>query len=100
MEDLSGKNVTEKEEEDCYAIVGNIPKEFHSSDLRAMFSNFINDESKGFKCFHFRHRPEFRHEAGSSGEDKEIKTSSTTCHIYPKDKSSRPNQLLSWQELG
>ena len=81
MEDLREKNLADEEEEGCYAIVSNIPKEFRSSDLRAMFSNFINDESKGFKCFHFRHRPEFRHGAGSNGEDKEIKTPSTTCCV-------------------
>ena len=39
-----------------FGIVANIPAEFHSSDLRSFFSQFI--ESKGFNCFHFRHRPE------------------------------------------
>ena len=41
--------------EQCF-IVGNIPTEFHSADLRAYFSQFT--EKKGFKCFHYRHRPQ------------------------------------------
>jgi len=39
----------------CF-IIGNIPSQFHSSDLRAYFSQFA--EKKGFKCFHYRHRPQ------------------------------------------
>ena len=39
-----------------YAIINNIPVEYHSADLRNYFSQFI--EEKGFECFHFRHRPE------------------------------------------
>ena len=40
----------------CYAIINNIPLEYHSKDLRNYFSLFI--ETKGFVCFHYRHRPE------------------------------------------
>lgn len=71
------------EAEVCFGIVGNIPKEFHSADLRTMFSNFIddNDESGGFKCFHFRHRPEFRQEQASTGGDKDTQVSATTCCV-------------------
>jgi hypothetical protein len=39
-----------------YAVINNIPADYHSCDLRNYFSQFI--ESKGFECFHFRHRPE------------------------------------------
>lgn len=39
-----------------FLLVGNIPGEFHSADLRAFFSHFV--EKGGFVCFHFRHRPE------------------------------------------
>ena len=39
-----------------FLLVGNIPGEFHSADLRAFFSHFV--EKGGFLCFHFRHRPE------------------------------------------
>ena len=43
-------------DESSFFYVGNIPGQFHSSDLRAFFSHLI--ERKGFVCFHFRHRPE------------------------------------------
>ena len=43
-------------DESSFCLVLNIPGHFHSSDLRAFFSNFV--EKKGFSCFHFRHRPE------------------------------------------
>lgn len=41
---------------DHYYVIGNIPSQFHSADLRAYFSQFT--EKKGFKCFHYRHRPQ------------------------------------------
>ena len=41
-----------------YLMISNIPKTYHSSDLRNYFSQFI--ESGKFDCFHFRHRPEIR----------------------------------------
>jgi len=37
-------------------IIGNIPLEFHSADLRSYFSQFT--EKGGFQCFHYRHRPQ------------------------------------------
>ena len=80
MENLN-KISTKGEEEACYGIVSNIPKEFRSADLRAMFSNFINGETEGFKCFHFRHRPEFRCEVEANGEDKEVQSSRSTCCV-------------------
>lgn len=49
MEDMDRKSG------DCYAIINNIPVNYHSADLRNYFSQFI--EEKGFECFHFRHRP-------------------------------------------
>ena len=42
--------------DDVYGIVGNIPPFYHAVDLRNYFSQFL--EPGGFKCFHFRHRPE------------------------------------------
>lgn len=65
-----------------FAIINNIPRDYHSSDLRNFFSQFI--ETKGFKCFHFRHRPEVQlHKRKENGEDENCdhqKTSSTnTC---------------------
>lgn len=63
-----------------FAIINNIPRDYHSSDLRNFFSQFI--ETKGFKCFHFRHRPEVQLHK-ENGEDENCdqqKTSSTnTC---------------------
>ena len=47
---------SQQEESELLAIIGNIPHSYHSRDLRNYFSQFI--ETKGFKCFHFRHRPE------------------------------------------
>ncbi|XP_068616500.1 G patch domain-containing protein 3 [Brachionichthys hirsutus] len=44
-----------------YFAVSNIPAVFRSADLRNYFSQFI--ESGGFRCFHFRHRPEVLREA-------------------------------------
>lgn len=41
--------------DDCF-IIGDIPSQFRSADLRAYFSQFT--EKKGFKCFHYRHRPQ------------------------------------------
>ena len=65
----------------CYGIVGNIPKEFHSADLRAMFTDFINDETWGFRCFHFRHRPEIRQDVTLNDGEGEVQTSNTTCCV-------------------
>lgn len=58
-------------EEFCYGIVGNIPVEFHSADLRSFFSHFI--ESNGFSCFHFRHRPEVQISTGTTTKDDRTK---------------------------
>lgn len=46
-----------------YFVVNNIPVRFRSADLRNYFSQFI--ESKGFHCFHYRHRPEVRVETAA-----------------------------------
>ena len=79
MENLKHGNSSDKEKSVCYGIIGNIPKEFRSADLRAMFSSFI--EKKGFECFHFRHRPEFRQDIASNGGDIQTQGSNTTCCI-------------------
>ena len=42
----------------AFGVIGNIPADYHSADLRNYFSMFIEDG--GFTCFHFRHRPELR----------------------------------------
>ena len=43
-------------QQDVLFLVGNIPGNYHSSDLRKFFFEF--SEKKAFSCFHFRHRPE------------------------------------------
>ncbi|KAI9565010.1 hypothetical protein GHT06_008752 [Daphnia sinensis] len=40
-----------------YLMILNIPRNFHSSDLRNYFSDFIECQTH-FSCFHFRHRPQ------------------------------------------
>ena len=62
----------EKNNQVVYGIVNNIPQTYHSSDLRNFFSQFI--ETKGFKCFHFRHRPEKQISTKSSETENEVKT--------------------------
>ena len=42
-----------------FFLLGNIPGGFRSYTLRAYFSHLV--EKEAFVCFHFRHRPEFRH---------------------------------------
>ncbi|XP_069136117.1 G patch domain-containing protein 3-like [Argopecten irradians] len=49
---------TNNEKDSIYGIINNIPSSYHSSDLRNYFSQFL--ETNGFKCFHFKHRPESR----------------------------------------
>ncbi|XP_030015119.1 G patch domain-containing protein 3 [Sphaeramia orbicularis] len=51
---------TEEEETPVYFAISNIPTAFRSADLRNYYSQFI--ESGGFKCFHYRHRPELLRE--------------------------------------
>ena len=61
-----------------FYLIGNIPGEFHSYNLRSFFSHLI--EKNGFACFHFRHRPEYR------------KIKSTT------ESSSRPENRIEIEE--
>lgn len=39
-----------------YAVVHNIPKSYHSRDLRRFFEDFVEGEK--LLAFHFLHRPE------------------------------------------
>ena len=39
-----------------YALIGNIPRDFHTPDLRNFFAHSI--ENDFFLCFNFRHRPD------------------------------------------
>lgn len=48
-------------ESSVYFAISNIPVNFHAADLRNYFSQFV--ESRGFRCFHYRHRPEVLRDA-------------------------------------
>jgi len=50
--------------DEAYAVIHNIPKSFHSKDLRRYFDEFVENER--FLCFHFQHRPEQRDGAHDS----------------------------------
>ena len=74
----------ENEREMPLAIINNIPSEYHSCDLRNYFSQFI--ESKGFDCFHFRHRPETKvsvntERSGTSDVSKTTEKRTTCCVV-------------------
>ncbi|KAK7488497.1 hypothetical protein BaRGS_00020282 [Batillaria attramentaria] len=58
-----------------YAVVNNIPQFYHSADLRRFFSRFV--ETKGFECFHFRHRPEQQSVKTSLEHSSGVATTST-----------------------
>ncbi|XP_016375552.1 G patch domain-containing protein 3 isoform X1 [Sinocyclocheilus rhinocerous] len=74
-------------EEVTFFVVNNIPALFRSAELRNYFSQFI--ESKGFACFHYRHRPELRVQSagftavssGSSERSSEGKAAGSCCCV-------------------
>lgn len=73
-------------------IVNNIPKDFHTSDLRNFFSAFI--ETGGFLCFHFRHRPEVQKPSGTiQNNGKEQSRCVTNCCIIRVD-SKRASEFI------
>lgn len=72
------------EKKGVYMIVNNIPKDFHTSDLRNFFSSFI--ETGGFICFHFRHRPEVQKPVDKSHKNgNEQSRRVTSCCIINVD---------------
>lgn len=75
----------------CYGIVGNIPSELRSADLRAFFSQFI--ESKGFLCFHFRHRPEVQR-SNKTDLNKSDKNGEKTCCCIIKVYKHKMDELI------
>ena len=76
--------------EQCY-IVGNIPSQFRSADLRAYFSQFT--EKKGFICFHYRHRPQIA--MGTTDGSKDKNESNDCCCIVKVD----PNMIDEFLHL-
>ena len=95
-------------EDDVYLLIGNIPKELHSSDLRAYFSQFV--EKGAFSCFHYRHRPEaFQTSNEAQGcnklkkdetveddgnEDKESEMAIKTCCCFVKIKPEHADEFV------
>lgn len=57
-----------------FVLVGNIPVDLRSADLRAFFSHLV--ERGAFACFHFRHRPE--HLPVDGGGCSEAETTANT----------------------
>ncbi|KAK3582949.1 hypothetical protein CHS0354_019955 [Potamilus streckersoni] len=82
-------------EKTVYAIINNIPPDHHSSDLRNYFSQFI--ESRGFQCFHFRHRPEAQRTGNETDVQQQTSSHSsfkrTTCCVI-KLKDSKLKELI------
>ena len=72
---------------EVFAVVGNIPPDYHSVDLRNYFSMFI--ESGGFACFHFRHRPEVRR------RETEKETTKASQNMASQGVSKQVNDVLS-----
>ena len=60
-----------------FAIINNIPFEYHSHDLRNYFSQFI--EIKGFEIFHFRHRPELQLPFNDTSTEPNPQTGKKRC---------------------
>nr|XP_006821897.1 PREDICTED: G patch domain-containing protein 3-like [Saccoglossus kowalevskii] len=75
-------------------MIGNIPGNFHSADLRNYFSQFI--ESGGFNCFHFRHRPEVKsrsHRDNSSDGNVQNEIDVTSTSSLKRDPKNSDNTL-------
>lgn len=70
-----------------YGILSNIPADFHSADLRNYFSQFI--ESKGFSCFHFKHRPETKQREKEKEKDDPSHEESTSSSGQTPDRSPK-----------
>lgn len=67
-----------------FVLVGNIPSEMKSADLRAFFSHLV--EKQGFVCFHYRHRPEHAQgkevaEESVQGHQRDISSTSSVVTI-------------------
>ena len=62
-----------------YCVVSNIPKDFHSADVRSFFSRFT--EENRFDCFHYKHRPEIRPKRDETTSAAADSISKTYCCI-------------------
>ncbi|XP_037089857.1 G patch domain-containing protein 3-like isoform X2 [Pollicipes pollicipes] len=79
---LASSKLSDIEDSDVVCIVHNIPKSFHSRDLRNYFSQFL--EKGGFTCFHYRHRPEVQEVAGESEVPPEVGSLAPTASVRPE----------------
>ena len=79
----------DKNNQIVYGIVNNIPNSYHSSDLRNFFSQYV--ETKGFNCFHFRHRPEKQIRPNQSDEKQNV--IKTFCCVF-RTTDGRLNELI------
>ena len=71
--------MADEPEDLVHLLIRNIPQDYHSSDLRRFFSEFV--ETNRFDCFHFRHRPEIKIDRSAAGEGDEKGKSTTRCCI-------------------
>ena len=65
--------------EASHLLIRNIPQDYHSSDLRRFFSEFV--ETNRFECFHFRHRPEIKIDRNIKDGDEAKQRSTTRCCV-------------------
>lgn len=84
----SGNVTSACNESDNYYIIGNIPSQFRSADLRAYFSQFT--EKKGFKCFHYRHRPQ----VAMAATDESVDPKSNYCCCIVKVEPNMVDEFL------
>ncbi|KAL4223796.1 G patch domain-containing protein 3 [Mactra antiquata] len=78
-----------------FVLINNIPSEYHSSDLRNFYSQFI--ESGGFECFHYRHRPETKSAPNNVeiGEDRKTLDERPSCCCVVRLKDDKMTQFLN-----
>ena len=77
-----------KESSGEYLLIGSIPEQLDSSDLRAFFSQYV--ERDAFVCFHYRHRPEmFRLRPQERAEERSV---AREGQILNKGSISKPTQ--------
>lgn len=73
----------------CFVLVGNIPAQLKSADLRAFFSHLV--EKQSFVCFHYRHRPEHAavgHWQGNQATDHDEASTSADAPSVPESSAS------------
>lgn len=70
-----------------FVLVGNIPSDLRSADLRAFFSHLV--ELGSFVCFHFKHRPEYVPSSSTAVLVTEDQVHNTT----PEPSTSTSNDL-------